>query len=90
VKIPLHAVGDALVVPLQAVQIAGEGKGSVLLVNSQNQIEQRSVNLGLQTANEVEIASGLQEGDLVVFGEQAQLKPGQSVSPKVVEPPSAE
>ena len=48
------------------------------------------MTVGLQTATEVEIVSGLQENDEVVFGEQGQYKPGQLVSPKVVEPPSAE
>jgi RND family efflux transporter MFP subunit len=89
VQIPLHAVGNALVLPVQAVQNTGTGKGSVLLVNSQNQLERREIATGLQTANEIEITTGLQEGDLVVFGEQGQYKPGQLVTPKVVEPPSA-
>ncbi len=90
VQIPLNAVGNALTLPLQAVQIAGAGKGIVLLVNPQNQIEQRNVMLGLQTANEIEIVSGLQDGDQAVFGEQGQYKPGQTVAPKVVVPPTAE
>jgi RND family efflux transporter MFP subunit len=90
VQIPLNAVGNALTLPLQAVQIAGAGKGIVLLVNPQNQIEQRNVMLGLQTANEIEIVSGLQDGDQAVFGEQGQYKPGQTVAPKVVVPPAAE
>jgi RND family efflux transporter MFP subunit len=90
VEIPLHAVSNALTLPLQSVQQAGEGKGSVLVVNGQNTLERRDVALGLQTATEVEILSGLQENQLVVFGEQGQYKPGQVVAPKLVEPPAAE
>lgn len=87
VVIPLHTVQHALSIPVQAVQSSGENSGTVLVVNSSNRIEQRTVNLGLQTATEVEILSGLKENDEVVFGEQEQFKPGQLVSPKVVEAP---
>ncbi len=90
VQIPLHTAGNVLALPLQAVRTTGASKGSVLLVNGQNELEQRDVTVGLQTATEVEIVSGLQENDEVVFGEQGQYKPGQLVSPKVVEPPSSE
>lgn len=90
VEIPLHTAGNALSLPIQAVQTNGTDKGTVLLVNRQNQIEQRDVVTGLQTANAIEIVSGLQEGDQVVFGEQGQYKPGQLVTPKLVSPPSAD
>lgn len=85
VEIPIHSANNALVVPIQAVQNSGEGRGHVLLVNGQNRIESRQVMLGLQTANEVEVVSGLHEGNMVVFGEQVQYKPGQSVTPDVVD-----
>lgn len=90
VTIPLHTIANALSLPVQAVQNTGVNKGSVLLVNAQNQLERRDVALGLQTATEIEIVSGLQENDLVVFGEQGQYKAGQSVAPKVMEAPSGE
>jgi len=90
VQIPLHTAGNVLALPLQAVRTTGASKGSVLLVNGQNELEQRDVTIGLQTATDVEIVSGLRENDQVVFGEQGQYKPGQLVSPKVIEPPSSE
>jgi RND family efflux transporter MFP subunit len=86
VKIPLHSVANVLTVPVQAVQAAGEGKGTVLVVDHGNKIESRSVTLGLQSATEVEITSGLQENEMVIFGAQGQFKPGEVVSPKLVEP----
>jgi RND family efflux transporter MFP subunit len=85
VKIPLHSVANVLTLPVQAVQSAGEGKGTVLVVDHSNRIENRSVTLGLQSATEVEITSGLQENDMVIFGAQGQYKPSQVVSPKIVE-----
>jgi hypothetical protein len=56
-------------------------------VNSQKRLEKREVKLGLQTAKEVEILSGLTEGDTIVFGEQNQFKEGELVSPKLVDAP---
>ena len=86
VKIPLHSVANILTVPVQAVLSAGEGKGTVLVVDGSDKIESRSVTLGLQSATEVEITSGLQENEMVVFGAQGQYKPGEVVSPKIVQP----
>jgi RND family efflux transporter MFP subunit len=86
VKIPLHSVANILTVPVQAVQSTGEGKGVVLVVDQANKIESRSVTLGLQSATDVEITSGLQENELVVFGAQGQYKSGEVVSPKIVQP----
>ena len=84
VRIPLHSATNVLTVPVQAVQASGEGRGSVFVVTSSNQIEKRDVTLGLQTANHVEITSGLSENQIVVFGEQSQYKTGQIVKPKFV------
>jgi RND family efflux transporter MFP subunit len=89
VEIPLHTVHNVLAVPVQAVQASGENQGTVLVVNSSNRIENRDVTLGLQGAREIEVVSGLQEGDRVVFGEQSQFKPGELVNPTVITPSDA-
>ncbi|MGB0034342.1 MAG: efflux RND transporter periplasmic adaptor subunit [Candidatus Acidiferrales bacterium] len=86
VQLPLHKVENVLTVPVQVVQSNGEGSGSVLVVNSSNHIEKREVTLGLQTANDVEIISGLKENEIVLFGDQSQYKPGELVAPKIIEP----
>jgi RND family efflux transporter MFP subunit len=85
VEIPLQKAAKALAVPTQVVQPAGQDKGIVLLVNDSDQIERRTVTLGLQTAAEIEIVSGLKENDRVIFGSQGQYQPGQRVAPKVME-----
>ena len=90
VKIPLHTATNVLTVPVQAVQSTGTGQGTVLLVNSANHVERREVKLGLQTATDTEILSGLNENETVVFGEQNQFKEGELVSPKLVEAPGME
>ena len=86
VKMPLHSAANVLTVPIQAVQAAGAGKGAVLVVDGANKIENRSVTLGMQSATDVEITSGLQENETVIFGSQGQFKAGEIVSPKVVVP----
>jgi len=85
VQIPLRKSAQALTVPTQVVQPTEPGKGTVLLVNDANEIERRSVTLGLQTATEIEIVSGLKENDRVIFGSQGQYQAGQRVAPKVME-----
>jgi RND family efflux transporter MFP subunit len=90
VQIPLHSVKGVLTLPTQAVQIFGGAKGNVLLVNASRQIERRKVTIGLQTATDIEILSGLQENDTVIFGEQSQYKSGQLVTPRVVAPSEME
>jgi RND family efflux transporter MFP subunit len=85
VEIPLRKAPSVLAVPTQVVQPTESGKGTVLLVNDSNQIERRTVTLGLQTASEIEIVSGLKEKDRVIFGSQGQYQPGQRVAPKVME-----
>ena len=90
VEIPLQKAAKVLAVPTQVVQPAGPDKGTVLLVNDSNQIEKRSVTLGVQTATEIEIVSGLKENDRVIFGSQGQYQPGQRVAPRVMEPQEME
>jgi len=85
VKIPLHSAANVLTLPVQAVQATEEGKGIVMLVAQGNKLERRNVALGLQSATDVEITSGLVENDTVIFGSLGQYKPGELVSPKPVE-----
>jgi RND family efflux transporter MFP subunit len=90
VKIPLRSASNALSIPIQAVQSSGNGQGTVLLVNSSNRVEKRDVKLGIQTATEAEVLSGLNENDTVIFGEQNQFKAGELVSPQIVAAPGME
>jgi RND family efflux transporter MFP subunit len=90
VKIPLHSAANVLMVPVQSVVTGGEGKGTVLVVDKGNRIEKRAVTLGMQSAANDEIVSGLQENETVIFGSQGQYQAGQIVSPKLVEPSMTE
>lgn len=90
VQIPLHTVQNVLTIPIQAVQSSGEDRGTVLVLDSGNRLERRDVTLGLASATDVEVLSGLKEKELIVFGEQSQFKPGELVKPKFVTPSEQE
>jgi RND family efflux transporter MFP subunit len=90
VLLPLHTVENALAVPVQAVRNTGEARGQVLVVNSQNRVEPRDVTLGIETAEDMQILSGLREGELVIFGEQSQYKAGELIKPVATKPAELE
>jgi len=90
VELPLHTVAQALVIPLQSVRSTSESRGTVMVVGPNNTLERRDVTLGLKTASDAEVVSGLQENELVVFGEQSQYMPGEHVIPQIIQPPQAE
>ena len=54
------------------------------VVTPTNQIEVRPVTLGIQTATDAEVVSGLMEGETVVVSDRSGLKAGQEVQPKVI------
>ncbi len=84
VELPVESVNQALTIPIQALARTGPNQGSVLVVNSNHEIEQRTVPLGVETANEVQVLSGLQESELVVFGGSGRYQPGEKVKPVLV------
>ena len=89
VTLPLSETRNVLAVPLQALGGA-EDKRNVFLVDSSGRIEERPVDVGIETADSAEIKSGLNAGDLVIIGSRSQLKPGQQVIPKIVETPGVQ
>lgn len=78
----LERRANIITVPVQAV-MRKDGKTTVMRVNAERKLEVREVVAGLETPQSIEILSGLEEGDLVVIGNQSQLKSGQSVEPKI-------
>lgn len=71
----------ALAIPVQAVAGA-EDKATLMVVDTQNQLVQKEVRLGLETADRREVVSGLNDGDLVVVGKSSGLRPGLRVQPQ--------
>ena len=81
VNLTLDKRAKALAIPLMAVDYEGDA-AKTLVVTEANRIEERSITLGLETATQVEVRSGLRSGELVVIGNRTGLKPGQEVKPR--------
>ena len=71
-------------VPLQAVNHEAD-RTTVFVVNHQNQLEDRPVTLGLQTATDAEVVSGIADGEQIVVSDRSGLKPGEKVHPQIVQ-----
>ncbi|MFY9907568.1 MAG: efflux RND transporter periplasmic adaptor subunit [Terriglobales bacterium] len=74
---------DVETVPVQALNHEGE-KTTVLVVGSNDELQDRTVELGLETASDAEITSGLSEGEQVVVSDRSGLKAGEKVHPQTV------
>lgn len=75
---------DIPAIPLQAINHEGE-KTTVFVVAANSEIEDRPITLGIQTATDAEVVTGLNEGEQVVVSDRSGLKPGQKVHPQVVQ-----
>ena len=80
----LERKNSALVLPLQAVNQSA-GQATIFLVDANNTLQERKVTLGLQTAGDAEVLSGLNEGDRVVVSDHSGLKAGLHVKPQEVD-----
>ena len=81
VTLNIQRAGDALVVPVQAVDRSGS-QTFVLLVDSSNHVQKRAVQIGVATSNRVEILGGINQGDLVIVANLASFQQGELVNPK--------
>jgi RND family efflux transporter MFP subunit len=73
-------------VPVQAVSHHGD-RTTVFVVGTDGTLEQRPVELGLETSSDAEIVSGLNEGEQVVVSDRSGLKAGQKVRVQTVAAP---
>ena len=87
VQLSANSRPDALTVPIGAIR-RGDNETSVLLVDSQNRVQSRKVQTGVQSSNAVEILSGLSAGDRVIMGNLGSYQPGELVRPKEAALPS--
>jgi macrolide-specific efflux system membrane fusion protein len=94
VNLSLSERNHVLAIPVTAVDVdseasaqnasSGTATGHVMVVTPNNRVEVRHVALGLETSNDVEVRSGLNDGDLVVIGGRSALEPGEEVKPKLI------
>jgi RND family efflux transporter MFP subunit len=83
VNLTLQQHNDVVAVPVTAVDSAGDGAGNVMVVTPNNQVVIRKIALGIETADRIEVRSGLNEGDQVVLSGRSALKSGDQIRPKL-------
>ena len=72
---------NALTIPIESVQRGQGDKTSVLVIDAQNRVQPRDVQLGVESSNMVEVLSGLNEGERVIVGNLRSFQPGETVKP---------
>lgn len=75
------------VVPIQALN-HDRGKTTVFVVSADGTLQQRPVEIGLQTSSDAEILSGLNEGEQIVISDRSSLKAGQKVHAQLIAEPT--
>ncbi len=73
---------NVLALPPQAVEMSSVP--NAWCVNKNDEIQERSLTLGLQTPSMVEITGGLEDGDVCVFGNRSALSVGMKITPKLI------
>ncbi|MEQ1409422.1 efflux RND transporter periplasmic adaptor subunit [Neorhizobium sp. Rsf11] len=87
VQIQQGIASAAIAVPQQAVQRDAGGQASVLIVNAENTVEQRRVNVGRSVNDRWVITQGLKTGDRVLAEGFQKTAPGAKVAPEPWVPP---
>jgi multidrug efflux pump subunit AcrA (membrane-fusion protein) len=83
-QLQLNHADNVLTIPVEALLLKGN-KDFVYVLDSQNHVHERKVEVGLRGSQLAEIKSGLAEGELVIVGGQSKYQEGERVTP-VVEP----
>lgn len=68
--IEIAGVDNVLVVPTVAIKTKEGGKKMVRVLEGENQVSEREVQIGLRDSMNTEIKSGLKEGDQVILSER--------------------
>ncbi len=80
VTIRLESKPDAIVLPLMALDGAGETR-QAMRISKDGVLKTETLKIGSETAEVAEVLSGVAEGDLFVLSGRGQLKAGTKVTP---------
>lgn len=81
-SIVLEQRQDALTIPVQALA-SRTAPITLLVVGADQRLQERHIDIGLETPDRIEVLDGLREGELVVLGTRGDLRPGLPVTPKL-------
>ena len=82
VRISLHEIPNALIVPQAAIGSSQLGK-YVYIVSPESKVEQRLVSLGPTDGDGVVVATGVVEGDNIITGNLQKIGPGAPVKAQI-------
>lgn len=80
-QIQLQQKNNTLILPTQAVVQDGN-QDYVLVVDSTNHVQRHNITTGIQTANRMEVLSGVQAGERVIASDQTSYESGEAVTPR--------
>jgi RND family efflux transporter MFP subunit len=73
---------NVLTIPVQAVVRDGD-RQTVLVLDAQNRVRERTIQTGIQGSELVEVTAGLSEGERVIVGGQSKYQVGEEITPKL-------
>ncbi len=80
---------NVVTIPVTAVQ-GGGNSGSIFVLDANDDLHQRTVQLGLRGSRLVEVTAGLQPGDRIVLGDVSQLQNGEHIKPVIQTEPASD
>jgi RND family efflux transporter MFP subunit len=83
-ELQLNHVANVLTIPVEALVLQGDHE-TVYVLDNDNRVHQRTVQIGLLGSKLVEIKSGLAEGERVILGGQEKYEEGEPVRPLLTE-----
>jgi RND family efflux transporter MFP subunit len=85
----LAQADNVMTIPVEALSLRGNQR-IVYVLDNQNRVHIRPVQIGLEGSTLAEIKSGLTEGERVISGGQSQYEEGEQVDPMLTKHPSSE
>jgi membrane fusion protein, multidrug efflux system len=88
VTVLVEGIKPVMAITVQRAAVLSDQQGDyVYVVNAQNQVELRRVQLGQSTPSTAAVTSGLKEGEMVVLDGIQRVRPGIQVAPGPATPP---
>ena len=90
VTVILEGVQPIAVLAIPRAAVLSDQQGDyVYVVDAQNKVQQRRIQLGQSTPTTAVVTSGLEEGELVITEGLQRVRPGETVLPGPASPPPA-
>ena len=86
----LAHIQNVVTIPVEALALNAHNQQTVYVLNSDNRIHIRDVQVGLQGSKLAQISSGLSPGDRVLIGGQEKYQEGEEVNPLLTPEPASE